>query len=265
MHLICFCSAYRPRHRIRLIGQQPAGEASLFKIAPVLLGLAMALSGARHAAAADGQLKAADTIAQRAAACAACHGKEGRATSDGYFPRIAGKPAGYLYNQLINFRSGARQYPMMAYMVGHLSDEYLRELAEYFSAQHPPYPAPQAAVVSAATLAQGRRLVLAGDPARKIPACVACHGPQLQGVLPATPSLLGLPRDYINAQVGAWKNGTRRAAGPDCMARISKQLTPEDVRAISSWVASQPVPRDMAPAPSARPVAGCNGTSFTAK
>jgi cytochrome c553 len=49
-----------------------------------------------------------DTIAQRSLACAACHGKEGRATSEGYFPRIAGKPAGYLYNQLRNFHEGRR-------------------------------------------------------------------------------------------------------------------------------------------------------------
>jgi hypothetical protein len=26
--------------------------------------------------------------------------------ADGYYPRIAGKPAGYLYNQLLNFRDG---------------------------------------------------------------------------------------------------------------------------------------------------------------
>jgi cytochrome c553 len=227
----------------------------LIKSATVLLGLAMALP------AAAGEIKAADTIAQRAVACAACHGKEGRATSDGYFPRIAGKPAGYLYNQLVNFRSGARSYPMMTYMVGHLSDDYLLELARYFSSQHPPYPAPQAAAVPAATLAQGRSLVMSGDSSRKIPACVSCHGQQLGGVLPSTPSLLGLPRDYLNAQIGAWKNGTRKAAAPDCMARISKQLTPEDVRAVSSWLSSQPVPDDMAPAPapSGKLAAGCGG------
>ena len=39
-----------------------------------------------------------DTIAERVRTCTACHGKEGRATNQGYFPRIAGKPAGYLYN-----------------------------------------------------------------------------------------------------------------------------------------------------------------------
>ncbi len=84
-----------------------------------------------------------DTIAQRAAACTACHGKEGRATNDGYFPRIAGKPAGYLYNQLLNFRAGRRTYPMMIYMVSHLSDAYLMEMAQYFESLHPPYPPPQ--------------------------------------------------------------------------------------------------------------------------
>ena len=44
-----------------------------------------------------------DTIARRVVACAACHGNEGRATNEGYYPRIAGKPRGYLFNQLLNF------------------------------------------------------------------------------------------------------------------------------------------------------------------
>ncbi len=53
-------------------------------------------------------IKPADAMAQRVAACTACHGPEGRATSDGFFPRIAGKPAEYLYNQLINYKNGHR-------------------------------------------------------------------------------------------------------------------------------------------------------------
>lgn len=191
-----------------------------------------------------------DTIAQRALACAACHGKEGRATSEGFFPRIAGKPAAYLYNQLLNFREGRRQYPMMTYMVGHLSDAYLMELAQYFSDQHLPYPAPQAATVSAATLEQGHILVTSGDAARKIPACISCHGQQLTGAQPAIPSLVGLPRDYLNSQFGAWQSGTRKAAAPDCMAQISRQLRPDEIAAVSAWLASQTVPADMRPAAS---------------
>ncbi|XJC73026.1 c-type cytochrome [Delftia tsuruhatensis] len=47
------------------------------------------------------------SMASRVLACTACHGPEGRATPSGYFPRIAGKPAGYLYRQLKNFQQGA--------------------------------------------------------------------------------------------------------------------------------------------------------------
>jgi cytochrome c553 len=32
-----------------------------------------------------------------------------------------------------------------------------------------------------------------GDPARRIPACVQCHGDALMGVAPSIPGLLGLP------------------------------------------------------------------------
>ncbi|MET0855169.1 MAG: cytochrome c4 [Telluria sp.] len=209
------------------------------------------LAGALLGDAATAADKPADTIAQRALACVACHGKDGRATSDGFFPRIAGKPAGYLYNQLINFRDGTRSYPLMTYMVGHMSDEYLKEIAQYFSEQHPPYAAPQPVKASADSMTLGRRLVLTGDASRKIPACIACHGETLRGALPAIPSLLGLPRDYVNAQIGAWKNGARKAKAPDCMAHISKQLSADEVGAISSWLAAQPIPRDMTPAPAA--------------
>jgi cytochrome c553 len=105
-----------------------------------------------------------DTIAQRAIACAACHGNEGRATREGFFPRIAGKPAGYLNNQLINFREGRRQYPMMTYMVSHMPDDYLGELAGYFSGLDLPYPPSQPANTSAA--ASAPRSTPASNPAR---------------------------------------------------------------------------------------------------
>jgi len=192
-----------------------------------------------------------DTIAQRAVACTACHGKQGRAASDGYYPRIAGKPAGYLYNQLVNFREGRRRYPLMVYMVDPLSDGYLRELADYFADQHPPYPPPQPATASPETLEKGRVLVMSGDASRGIPACVACHGQALTGMAPFIPGLLGLPRDYLNAQFGAWRGGTRRAAAPDCMERIASSLSLDEVNAASSWLAAQPVPENATPATAA--------------
>ena len=207
-----------------------------------------------------------DTMEERVRACTACHGEEGRATSDGYYPRIAGKPAGYLYNQLVNFRDGRRRNPMMAYLVGNLPDAYLREIAVHFANLHPPYPPPAAASVPAPVLERGRELVTRGDKARDVPACTACHGDALTGVAPAVPGLLGLPRDYVNSQFGAWRIGARHAAAPDCMAEIARRMSADDVSAAAAYLAAQPVPQNAAPAPASRakPPLDC-GSISTAK
>ncbi|MDB5934180.1 MAG: Cytochrome [Massilia sp.] len=194
-----------------------------------------------------------DTIAQRVVACTSCHAKE--QGNDAFFPRISGKPAGYLYNQLVNFRDGRRQYPLMTYMVDHLPDGYLHEIADYFSSQHLAPPAVQPSAVSQAVLDRGQQLVTKGDAAIKVPACIACHGDKLTGVAPTIPGLAGLPRDYVNAQFGAWRNKTRRAHAPDCMAEIANRLSLADVAAVSSWLGARPLPADPAPATAiARPL-----------
>jgi cytochrome c553 len=183
-----------------------------------------------------------DTLEQRLKPCTSCHGKDGRAASDGYYPRIAGKPEGYLFNQLKNFREGKRTYPLMTYMVANMSDEYLREIAHYFSEQHPPHAAAQSMDIAPAILQRGRILVQQGDPAQKIPACIACHGERMTGVAPFIPGLLGLPRDYIVAQLGAWKTANRHAYAPDCMQQIARKLLPQDIYAVSAWFAAQNMP-----------------------
>ena len=96
---------------------------------------------------------------------------------DGYYPRIAGKPAGYLFNQLRNFRDGRRHYELMNGLLALLDDAYLREIADHFAVARP-------ALSAAARAGRGRRrccdageaLVRRGDPARGMPACNDCHG-----------------------------------------------------------------------------------------
>jgi len=183
-----------------------------------------------------------DSIAQRMRACTGCHGENGRAEGDVYFPRIAGKPAGYLYNQLRNFRDGRRNYSLMTGMVAFLSDSYLQEIAAHFSGLDLPYPSPSPMTLTAAQQTQARTLVQQGDSRRQIAACTECHGSALTGLAPHVPGLLGLPRDYINAQLGAWKTGQRHARAPDCMADVAKALRTEEVALVSSWLASQTLP-----------------------
>ena len=189
-----------------------------------------------------------DTIEQRMQACTPCHGKEGRASPAGYLPRIAGKPSAYLFNQLVNFRDGRRYNGAMSYLVEQLSDEYLREIAQYFGRLDLPYPPPLATTEREGLLRRGEVLVTRGDANRRVPACTQCHGYTLTGALPAIPGLLGLPADYLIGQLGAWKTGNRHATAPDCMAEMAMRLSAEDVRAVAVWLASRPVPAGARPA-----------------
>lgn len=189
-----------------------------------------------------------DSLADRMKACVVCHGPEGRATNQGYFPRIAGKPAGYLYNQLVNFREGKRNNATMAYLVDHMSDAYLREIATYFSNLDLPYPPAQTTNAPPEVLARGEQLVRQGDAALGVPACAQCHGAAMTGVAPSMPGLLGLPRDYVLGQFGAWRNGQRKAAAPDCMGDIARRLSPQDVTAMATWLSAQPVRTGAQPA-----------------
>ena len=189
-----------------------------------------------------------DTLAQRALACTGCHGKEGRAAPDGYYPRLAGKPAGYLYNQLLNFRDGRRDYGLMSELIAPLSDAYLQALAGHFAALDLPYAPPQPPTLPAPELARAEQLIRRGDSARRLPACTACHGERLTGTQPAVPGLLGLSRDYLNGQLGAWRSGQRRAQSPDCMEKIAKTLTAAEINAVTQFLAGQPMPADPHPA-----------------
>lgn len=206
-----------------------------------------------------------DTMAQRMRACTGCHGRDGRAASDGYYPRIAGKPAAYLYRQLVAFRDGRRQYALMTHLLAPLDDAYLRAIAQHFAGLELPYAAPQPSRTDASSLQRAQALAARGDAALDVPACSACHGTALTGVAPDVPGLLGLPVDYLNAQLGAWRSGTRQAAAPDCMAQIARRLPAQDVHALAHWLAAQPVPAG-APAAAAQSAAPMRcGSMPTAK
>jgi cytochrome c553 len=217
------------------------GPRRAFAAAALAL-LAGAVSGAVEAAPFE------DTMAQRVLACTGCHGPEGRAAPDGYYPRIAGKPAGYLFNQLLNFRDERRHYALMNGLLAPLDDGYLREIAGHFAELELPYPAPARATLNEAERASAMRLVTEGDPRRGVPPCTACHGKAMTGTAPFVPGLLGLPRDYLNAQLGAWREDKRRAQAPDCMSRVAKAIAPGEISAISAWLAAQPVPANARPA-----------------
>ena len=189
----------------------------------------------------------ADTMQQRMAACGICHGEqgEGRGAAE-YYPRISGKPADYLFTQLQHFRDGRRKYPQMVYLMRYMDDRYLREIAAYYAALQPAHLAPAKPSPDARERQRGEVLVTRGDTSKSIPACAGCHGRTLTGMAPGIPGLVGLPVDYIAAQLGAWKTGLRVATPPDCMLTIAQRMSGSDIAAVAKWLGSQPPPADVA-------------------
>ena len=75
-----------------------------------------------------------DDMHERLAACAACHGEQGQGIRGAeYFPHLAGKPSGYLLEQLQGFRDGRRANTQMTWLVQYLDDAYMKEIADYYS------------------------------------------------------------------------------------------------------------------------------------
>lgn len=205
-----------------------------------------------------------DSLKQRLRPCLACHSTQNTDLGRDYVPHLNAKPAGYLYNQLLNYREGRRGNPAMVHMVRNLSDRYLSEMASYFSDQKMAFRERKTGDVKETLLARGKKLVTEGNQQGEIPACQSCHGERLTGVRPHTPGLVGLPSYYLSAQLGAWREGTRQAAAPDCMRKIATQLTSRDIRAVASWLASRPVPENPQPAstPPADPPMACGSVSL---
>jgi cytochrome c553 len=212
-------------------------------------GLVNGLAAPAPASDATPAFKQLDSIEARVQGCVTCHGQDGQGTNDGAYPRIAGKPAGYLYDQLTAFRDGERTYPPMNYLVAYLPDDYLREIADYFSRQKPAFAPLVAGNASPQALARGQQLATEGDAGLGVPACVACHGKGLAGMEPGIPGLVGLRSNYIAGQLTRWRVGERRAADPDCMRRIAVRLKDPDVTALAAWLSAQAPPKDPSPEP----------------
>ena len=189
-------------------------------------------------------------MAARVLACASCHGEMGEGTNDDYFPRLAGKPAGYLYNQLVAFRDGRRKYPPMNYLLEYPARSLSQGDGGLFrraaAAASRPRPRPTSAPTM---LARGETLVDQGRlPRGTSPPARAATGRPSPAWSPAIPGLLGLRATYISAQLGAWRYGTRTAAAPDCMQIVAGHLTEDDVKAVAAWLSSRPAPANPSPA-----------------
>ena len=164
--------------------------------------------------------------------CTWCHG----ASAQGYMPapRLAGQRQEYIENQPINFSEHTRDNPFSRqYMwaaTANLSAQMAHYLASYFSTV-PPKAADDGIRELAAI---GATIYQDGIPQSNIVSCVACHGPNAEGV-GEIPRLGGLSYFYLKRRLEQWGEGFNSAAKFP-MPRIASSLSPDQIEALASYL-----------------------------
>lgn len=165
--------------------------------------------------------------------CSICHGMDGNSTNP-TFPKLAGQKNWYIISELKEFRSHNRSDPAgYEYMWGiarHLTDTQIKELATYFSEQKniPGQPG------NARLEAQGKLIFTEGMPARNMPACSTCHGPEGAGT-GMHPRIAGQHANYIEKQLAVFKNTQERPDGTVMKVAVHN-ITPAEVKAVATYL-----------------------------
>ena len=166
----------------------------------------------------------AQSIEEKAAVCAACHGEDGK-PGDPAIPAIWGQHEGYLYIEMRDYKRGDRVDETMQAVVADLGKPDLQALAAYFAAK--PWPdlqqprAPHDKALMAQTTAGSAQ-------------CPQCH---LGGYLGdgVNPRVAGQSRDYLFATMNAFRTGAR--ANNAWMTALLKTYKDEEIEALAAYLA----------------------------
>ncbi|MBU3577410.1 cytochrome c [Polynucleobacter sp. UK-Kesae-W10] len=181
--------------------------------------------------------------------CIACHGADGKGMPSSGFPRLSGLPAPYIEKQLYDFRSGARENPVMGPIAKALSDEEIKELAIAYSKR--PKVNVNNSTKSNPVQGSGAWIATRGEWNKNIPECTLCHGPDGVGVGDSFPPLAGQSPLYLENQLNAWREqklttpkktsnipATRHNDPNHLMQHIAASLTEAQIKAVSEYFGS---------------------------
>jgi len=169
--------------------------------------------------------------------CAACHGPDGNSVAPAN-PKLAGQFAEYLYKQLRNFKAeggkkAMRENAVMTGMVAALSDADMRAVATFYAGQ----TLQPAAAGDKDRAAHGQKLWRGGVTARQVAACAGCHGPDGAGIPGLYPRISGQFAEYIEAQLKAFRSGSRTNDPNGMMRGVAARMTDEEIKAASDYAA----------------------------
>lgn len=185
-------------------------------------------------------------------ACVKCHGEKGQGNDETGVPRLASLNAEYINKQLLDYSKQRRQLPdilkepytpsrldaVMSELASQLSSKEKKEIALYYS--NLPFTYKPLSFESS-RIAKGEVIVRMGKPAQGVPACIHCHGDQLQGFGAEFPPLIGQPAKYLVKQLNDWRAGLRQNDALGIMRNIANQLDDEDVLSVVAYISSIPI------------------------
>ncbi len=164
--------------------------------------------------------------AQKAAACVACHGPEGRAPLPG-MPALAGQQREFLETQLVLLREGLRNVPGMEGMLRGFNDRDLIDIAAYYSAARP-------YTESGTRDAQKHAAGAAQSRAR---ACGSCHLSDYSGQR-GTPRISNQREDYLVLTLKAYRDDKRTGSDTN-MNGLMYGVSDAEIEAIAHYLAHQ--------------------------
>jgi cytochrome c553 len=167
--------------------------------------------------------------------CAPCHNADGNSVISTN-PKLAGQTAEYLVKQLTDLakppgdKSG-RENPVMGGFAAMLEPADRQNLAAWFASQA---PFSAAAAAPGPDLATGQRIYRTGIPEKAVPACAGCHGPTGAGIPAVYPRIGGQHGDYVEAQLRAFREGSRR--NNEAMWQIAFRLSDPEIKALADYL-----------------------------
>ena len=165
-----------------------------------------------------------------AKACNTCHGADANTPISPAYPKFGGQNAEYLLAQIKDIHSGARANGQSAVMKGmttamNLSEEDMKSISDWIASLDKP----------AVTLAEGE-----GKNLYTAKACATCHGADANTpIMPIYPLLAGQNSQYLYDQMKAIKDGTRTNGQSAVMKPMMLNVSDEEMKAISEWIAGQ--------------------------
>ena len=184
-------------------------------------------------AAAPGQplkLDPAKGQAQYGAVCAACHGADGNSTVP-LQPKLAGQHPEYLVKQMLEFKDGKRNDPVMKGFASQLSEPDMRNIAAWLHSQQPK----DGFAKDKNLVALGERIWRGGIQERQIAACAGCHSPNGAGLPSQYPRLAGQHEDYTVKQLKTFRDGARGNSLP--IQQVAAKLNDREIQAVADYIA----------------------------